>query len=68
MSWEMVMELLVIVIRHLLLASVNLSLKVFFLFLHVMAILGNLVAMLENVVPILGVKMTIMKTLFTNLG
>jgi len=30
--------------------------------------LGNLVAMLENVVPALGGKMTIMGTLFANLG
>jgi len=30
--------------------------------------LGNLVAMLENVVPTLGGKMTIMETLFVDLG
>jgi len=30
--------------------------------------LGNLVAMLENIVPTLGNKMTIMKTLFVDLG
>jgi len=33
-----------------------------------MAMLGNLVAMLENVVLALGGKMTIMETLFANPG
>jgi len=32
-----------------------------------MAMLGNLVAILENVVPALGGKMTIIKSLFANL-
>jgi len=39
-----------------------------FLFLHVLATLGNHVAMLENVVIALGGKMTIMETLFVDLG
>jgi len=33
-----------------------------------MAILGNLVAMLENVMTALGSKMTIIKILFADLG
>jgi len=64
----MVMELLVIVIGHLHISSVNSSLKVIFLFLHVMAMLGNLKAMLENVVLALGGTMTIMETIFADLS
>jgi len=33
-----------------------------------MAMLGNLVAMIENVMPTLGGKMAIMETLFADLG
>jgi len=39
-----------------------------FLFLHVMVMLGNLVAMVEDVVSALVGKMTIMETLFADLG
>jgi len=60
----MVMELLETVIGHLHLSSANLSYKVIFLFFHVMAMLGNLVVMIENVMTVLGSKMAITETLF----
>jgi len=55
---EMVMELLETVIGHLHLSSINLAYKVFFLFLHVMDMLGKLVVMRENVMIVLGGKIT----------
>jgi len=61
------MELLVTVIGHLHHFSVNLSYKVIFFFLHMMAILENLTVMIENVMIALGGKMAIMETLFANL-
>jgi len=64
MLGEMVMELLVTIIGQLYLSNVNLSQEITFLFLHVKAILENLVDMLENVVFALDGKMTIMKTFF----
>jgi len=62
----MVMELLVVVLGLLHLSSVNSSQKVIFL-LHVIAMIGYLVAMLENVVTTLSGKMTIVETLFADL-
>jgi len=49
------------------LSSINLFYKDFFLFLHVMAMLRNLVATIENVTTALGDKMAIMEILFADL-
>jgi len=68
MSWEMVMELLETAIGHLHLWGVNLSYKIIILLLHVKAMLGNPIVVMENVMTALGGKMAIMETLFTNLS
>jgi len=69
MPLEMVMELVLTIIGHLQLSSVKLSLKgSFFSFTQCHGHVKNLVAMLQNVVSILGGKVTIIETLFASLG
>jgi len=54
--------------RNFYLFNVNSSKQVIFLFLHVVVMLGIVIAMLENILTTLGGRMAIMHTLFASLG
>jgi len=54
--------------RNLYLSNVNLLQKVIFLFLHIVAMLGNDVSMLGSIIIALGSWINTMDTLFVGLG